>query len=213
MGRSTRHANADVSAEQSISKIISAAHGVIRSVPYEVAPSMHPATFVSFDADGYPSARVLVPRFVAEDMSTITINTRVETRKASRAVIAMLCRFDVYSDIPFMALCHDQCQHRHTPCLPHQSGSLVASCQQCAEIENDERASLCYHDQRGKQGWLTLKGNAARSGGVKSDGTVDVQFMVTALEIMTYNEDLTFESAKPIVLVRVEGGDGWKVKL
>lgn len=104
-------------------------------------------------------------------------------------------------------------------CKPHNicmSSLVTPSYRQYAEIENDERTSLCYHDQRGKQGWLTLKGNAARKGAVKTDGTVDVQFVVTALEIMTYNEDLTFENARPIILVRAEADPsnelGWKVK-
>jgi hypothetical protein len=40
--------------------VLAAAHGVIESIPYEPAPGMHPATFISFDADGFASARVLV---------------------------------------------------------------------------------------------------------------------------------------------------------
>ena len=204
MGRTTRSSE---TCADDINQVLLAAHGVIRSVPYELAPSMHPATFITFDSDGYASARVLVPRVISEDLSTITLNTRVSTRKVSRKTA------QIPSIVRRFLPAHIDATRHPTPIMREHVASHL---RQYEELENDERATLTYHDQRGKQGWLTLKGNAARSGAVKPDGTVDVHFVTTALEIMTYNEDLTFENARPIVIVRTDSGasadNGWKLK-
>jgi hypothetical protein len=81
------------------------------------------------------------------------------------------------------------------------------------ELLMDPRASLSYWDQRGRQGWLTLKGTAtAMPGGPKADGTKDVKFTTQRIEIMTYNElALVVNRARPVVLVAAESG-GWELE-
>jgi hypothetical protein len=70
-----------------------------------------------------------------------------------------------------------------------------------------------YHDQHGRQGWLTLKGTAvAVPGSAKADGTEDVAFTTQRIEIMTYNEPLAVDRARPVVLVRTREGTGWQLE-
>ena len=75
-----------------------------------------------------------------------------------------------------------------------------------AEIQKDARCSLMYWDQRGKQGWLTLKGSVTRveSQQQGNDWSVDLHFSAQKLEVMNYNEALRQEDGwVPIVLLRV----------
>ena len=150
--------------------VIKAAFDLIASVPYKAAPGMNPATFVTYDPDGFPSARVLVPRHISKDLTEITLNTRMDTNK-------------------FL------------------------------EIQGNPKSALCYHDQRGKQGWLTLKGTAHSHafGRPITDEYVDVHFRVEKLEIMTYNDGgaLKIDRARPVVLVRrgdTPGGPKWVLR-
>ena len=62
MGRSGKASSAGKAtpSANSVESVLAAAHGVIDSVPYAPKAGMHPATFISQDADGFASARVLV---------------------------------------------------------------------------------------------------------------------------------------------------------
>ena len=75
-----------------------------------------------------------------------------------------------------------------------------------AEIQKDARCSLMYWDQRGKQGWLTLKGSVTKveSQHQGNNRSVDLHFSAQKLEVMNYNEALRQEDGwVPIVLQRV----------
>jgi len=74
-----------------------------------------------------------------------------------------------------------------------------------AEIQKDARCSLMYWDQRGKQGWLTLKGSVTKVESQQgNDRSVDLHFSAQKLEVMNYNEALCQEDGwVPIVLLRV----------
>merc|ERR1712054_315260 len=65
----------------SIPEVLAAVRRVVQSVPYDKSPEHHPATFISTDPDGFPSARVLVPREYSDDFSRIKLNTRKDSRK------------------------------------------------------------------------------------------------------------------------------------
>ena len=62
-------------------------HKIISSIPYretnDPSSGIHPASFITFDERGFPSSRVLVPRFVAPDLSQIRLSTLRHTRKVS----------------------------------------------------------------------------------------------------------------------------------
>ena len=119
---------------------------------------VHPCALVTVDARGFPSARTIVPRAYAEDLSTVRLATRMGTEKL-------------------------------------------------ADIARNPHVCLNFQDQRGRQGWVTIKG-LARAG---ADGeTVVVE--VAEIRAMSYTEGvmLDAEGWEPACAVR-EGG-GWRLK-
>jgi hypothetical protein len=139
--------------------IVSKARRVIEAVPYQDRNSPggpHPVTLITQDADGYASARAVVPRQIGDDLSFFRLNTREGTRKL-------------------------------------------------AELRNNPKTTLSFHDQRGRQGWLTIKGDSVLE--AAADGSVDILFYAKKLEAVSYNEQLMADSEgwKPILLHRDNG--------
>eukprot|EP00930_Biecheleria_cincta_P046014 TRINITY_DN31730_c0_g1_i1.p1 TRINITY_DN31730_c0_g1~~TRINITY_DN31730_c0_g1_i1.p1 ORF type:complete len:227 (+),score=19.39 TRINITY_DN31730_c0_g1_i1:52-681(+) len=137
---------------------IAKARRTIEAVPYggNNSPQGHPVSLITQDAQGYASARTVVPREISEDLSFFRLNTPEGTRKL---------------------------------------GELAAN----------PRTTLHVHDQRGRQGWLTIKGDSIMQH--NSDGTVDILFTAQKLESMSYTEGLMAdkEGFKPISLARQNG--------
>merc|ERR1719350_2125360 len=64
--------------------VVAKARRTIEAVPYGGRNSPdgpHPVSLVTMDADGYPSARSVVPREMSADLSFFRLNTREGTRK------------------------------------------------------------------------------------------------------------------------------------
>lgn len=147
----------------------------IGAVPYHdrIDPAwngVHPASLVTLDASGFPSARTIVPREIAEDLSYFRLQTRAETLKLE-------------------------------------------------EIVNNPRVSLAYQDQRGRQGWLTVKGMATldsagrgRSGRSAGPDQVNIHVEVTEIRGMSYLVDLMGDKDGwvPITLVRDSDKRDWQ---
>jgi len=140
-------------------------HKVIASIPFKAAPAagvtLHPAAFTTFDADGYPSTRTVVPHYISDDLAEIRITSKTGTRKEQ-------------------------------------------------EISEDNRVSLHYHDQRGKQGWVTIKGYATLKEGVQED-TIEIVIRPERCECVSYNENMSADGDgwKPAIMVSA-GSSGWR---
>jgi hypothetical protein len=82
------------------------------------------------------------------------------------------------------------------------------------EIQKNKHVSLHYQDQRGRGGWVTLKGDAKIN--FKPEGDMaQVAVRPERCEVVSYMEGPTSadngEGWKPAVLVRPNGGaDGWR---
>jgi len=88
--------------------------------------------------------------------------------------------------------------------------SSRAGTRKLAEIEANPKASLHFMDQRGRGGWVTLKGEAAlRPGG--EEGAVEVVLSPQRCEVMSYVEGAMAddEGWKPAVLVKAKG-EAWR---
>eukprot|EP00929_Paragymnodinium_shiwhaense_P050963 TRINITY_DN25657_c0_g1_i1.p1 TRINITY_DN25657_c0_g1~~TRINITY_DN25657_c0_g1_i1.p1 ORF type:complete len:192 (+),score=23.71 TRINITY_DN25657_c0_g1_i1:67-642(+) len=69
---------------QEASRVVAAALRTMEQVTYRgAATGPHPATLISLDAHGYPSARTVVPRAVAPDLTFFRLHTRIGTRKVT----------------------------------------------------------------------------------------------------------------------------------
>eukprot|EP00928_Gymnodinium_smaydae_P008595 TRINITY_DN13126_c0_g3_i1.p1 TRINITY_DN13126_c0_g3~~TRINITY_DN13126_c0_g3_i1.p1 ORF type:complete len:194 (+),score=32.69 TRINITY_DN13126_c0_g3_i1:32-613(+) len=80
-----------------------------------------------------------------------------------------------------------------------------------AELKANPRTTLHFHDQRGRQGWLTIKGNSVLE--PLGDGRVDILFNAIALEAVNYNENLMADTEgwQPTVLLRKNGS--WELQM
>eukprot|EP00933_Yihiella_yeosuensis_P006859 TRINITY_DN111685_c0_g1_i1.p1 TRINITY_DN111685_c0_g1~~TRINITY_DN111685_c0_g1_i1.p1 ORF type:complete len:208 (-),score=10.09 TRINITY_DN111685_c0_g1_i1:256-879(-) len=82
------------------------------------------------------------------------------------------------------------------------------------EIRNDPRVSLVWNSQKGKQGWLTVKG-VAELGNEDNKGRLDITVVGRKIEVMSYNQPgLTTdgEGYKPVLLERIDQGSlPWKL--
>jgi len=140
-----------------IQKLLAKAKRCIEAVPYQgSSKGPHPVSLITFDSEGFASARTVVPREFAEDLSFILLNTRKDTRKVG-------------------------------------------------EIQHNPKVSLNFQDQRGRGGWLTMKGVAELQ---PLDGnSVNILVTIVQIEGVSYNEDFMAdrEGWKPMVLRRVDG--------
>mmetsp|Transcript_28548 Transcript_28548/g.71548 ORF Transcript_28548/g.71548 Transcript_28548/m.71548 type:complete len:168 (+) Transcript_28548:97-600(+) len=164
MAKGAAAAPATESVTADIPSILSQCRALITSVPY-TARGAHPASFVTVDEDGFPSARLVVPTSASEALTDFVINTRADTRKVQ-------------------------------------------------EIRAGGRnASLVWTSQKGKQGWLTIKGLVS-CGGVGNNERLDIHFEARKIEVMSYNQaDLKGDDSgfKPLILERADGeGRFWK---
>jgi len=80
-----------------------------------------------------------------------------------------------------------------------------------AEIQANSKVAVHFQDQRGRGGWVTLKGCATTQPGAQQD-TVEVVLKVTKCEALSYEEPdlLTDEQGfKPVLLEHADGE--WRV--
>lgn len=83
------------------------------------------------------------------------------------------------------------------------------------EIQKNKRISLHYQDQRGRGGWVTLKGDAKLSLSGKEEDSAEVLLVPDRIECVSYIEGPTSadngEGWKPAVMVRTPGQKpGWR---
>lgn len=79
------------------------------------------------------------------------------------------------------------------------------------EIQNNPKVSLAWQDQRGQQGWLTVKGDAVLKPGNSPAFPVDIFVYAKMIEAVSYNENLLTDDGNgsiPISMQRVE--NVWK---
>jgi len=80
-----------------------------------------------------------------------------------------------------------------------------------AEIRADDRVALHFQDQRGRGGWVTLKGRALVRSGAQ-EGMLDIVLKPTTCEAMSYVEAellVDSEGFTPVSLTRK--GDEWEL--
>jgi len=65
--------------------MISVIHRIIQSIPFKepAAPGvvLHPGALTSFDEEGYPSTRTVIPDYISDDLSEIRVNSKEGSRK------------------------------------------------------------------------------------------------------------------------------------
>ncbi|CAE8723827.1 unnamed protein product [Polarella glacialis] len=78
------------------------------------------------------------------------------------------------------------------------------------EIKSNPKVSLAWQDQRGQQGWITIKGDAVLRPGSHPNFPVDIFVYARIIEAVSYNENLLGDSGNgsvPVVLqLEVETG-------
>ena len=153
--------------ESKAQELLGAIRRTIASVPFK-APfiagvRLHPGVLTSYDEDGFPSMRTVIPHEMAEDLSEVCIRTNMATRKVQ-------------------------------------------------EIQRNKKVSLHFQDQRGRGGWVTLKGDAKVDFVGASDDVVELRLRPDCCECVSYVEGPTSADAgagwKPAVLQRQ--ADGWR---
>ncbi|CAE8601375.1 unnamed protein product [Polarella glacialis] len=166
----------------SISAVLSAAHSLINSVPFQNRTDyVHPTSFITIDEEGFPSARLVVPLEVAPDFSKIILSTRTNTRKVAE-IKASLDRKGVTVSA--------------SGAVPENTG-VPASCS--------------WNDYRNRGGWLTIKGLASLGKQIEDGTKIEIIFRPVHLEIMSYNEKAHEDADgwSPVILSR-EGENQWK---
>lgn len=82
------------------------------------------------------------------------------------------------------------------------------------DIQRNPKVSLAWQDQRGRGGWVTIKGDAELRPGKSKTFPVDIIVMARVIEAVSYNEGLLQDDGtgeRPIVLERERGTrNGWR---
>mmetsp|Transcript_91580 Transcript_91580/g.262333 ORF Transcript_91580/g.262333 Transcript_91580/m.262333 type:complete len:183 (+) Transcript_91580:93-641(+) len=170
--QSSSHSTATLASSASIAELLARIRSSIASIDYysngrDLTVGMHPCSLVTFDSDGYPSARTIVPLEI-RDQPYEFASFRFYTRSDSRKVV---------------------------------------------EILRDKRVAIVFQDQRGKQGWVTVKGDARLERGTNASYPVDIIVESRKLEAVSYNEGLLTDAGTgqtPVVLVLDDDGKGWR---
>mmetsp|Transcript_22611 Transcript_22611/g.36154 ORF Transcript_22611/g.36154 Transcript_22611/m.36154 type:complete len:176 (+) Transcript_22611:43-570(+) len=78
------------------------------------------------------------------------------------------------------------------------------------EVRRNSKVSLMWNDQRARGGWLVLKGIATMQRDQTDSSRTNILVSITALDVMTYNENLMADSEGYIPIVMRREEHGWE---